>query len=140
MTVAQFDRYCQTGDILLFKDNHTFAKVQRFFTNSECDHVGMVFRDERYGICIFESNGGTGVSLAMWSQLIRYKWFQNIEGIFWRRLNMQDKPEDFEEKVKQFIKVNLNKEYGISLGKLFASKEIEFDDPSDEKSRTYFCS
>ena len=52
-TVAQFDRYCQTGDILLFKDNHTFAKVQRFFTNSECDHVGMVFRDERYGICIF---------------------------------------------------------------------------------------
>lgn len=77
-TVQQFDRYCQTGDIILFKDNHTFAKVQRFFTNSECDHVGMVFRDERYGICIFESNGGTGVSLAMWTQLIRYKWFENI--------------------------------------------------------------
>ena len=36
--------------------------------------------------------------------------------------------------------MNLHKEYGISLGKLFASKEIEFDDPKDEKNRTYFCS
>ena len=26
------------------------------------------------------------------------------------------------------------------MGKLFASKEIEFDDPEDEKNRTYFCS
>ena len=38
-------KYAETGDVLLFKDNHTFAKVQRFFTNSEVDHVGVVYRD-----------------------------------------------------------------------------------------------
>ena len=115
--------------MLLFKDNHTFAKVQRFFTNSEVDHVGVVFRDERYGLCIFESNGGTGVSLAMWNQLVRYKWFENIEGIFWRRLNIQDKPDDFEDRIREFVKINLHKEYGISLGKLFSSEEIVYDNP-----------
>lgn len=82
--------------MLLFRDNHTFAKVQRFLTNSECDHIGMVFKDEKYGLCIFESNSGTGVSLAMWNQLIRYKWFENIEGIYWRRLDMQSKPQNFD--------------------------------------------
>lgn len=86
----------------------------------------MIFRDERYGICIFESNSGTGVSLAMWNQLVRYRWYQNIEGIYWRRLNMQNKPVDFEEKVKEFIKVNLHKDYGISLGKLLRFKEIVY--------------
>ena len=53
---------------------------------------------------------------------------------------MQEKDDEFEEKVKKFIKVNLHKEYGLSLGKLVASNEIEFDDPEDEKNRTYFCS
>lgn len=45
VTEQQFSKYCETGDVLLFKDNHTFAKVQRFITNSECDHIGVVFRD-----------------------------------------------------------------------------------------------
>ena len=91
-TEQQFTQYCQTGDVILFRDNHTFAKVQRFFTNSECDHVGMVFQDEKYGLCIFESNSGTGVSLVNWSQLIRYRMFENIEGIYWRRLDMPNRP------------------------------------------------
>lgn len=52
---------------------------------------------------------------------------------------MQNKPADFEEKVKEFIKVNLHKEYGISLGKLLRFKEVELD-PEEEKNRTYFCS
>lgn len=44
-TEQQFTRYAQTGDVILFRDNHTMAKVQRFLTNSECDHIGLVFKD-----------------------------------------------------------------------------------------------
>lgn len=42
---------------------------------------------------------------------------------------MQNKPEDFEEKVKDFIQKNLHKEYGISLSKLFRSKDVTYNDP-----------
>jgi hypothetical protein len=63
----------------------------------------------------------------MWNQLIRYKWFENIEGIYWRRLNMQSKPDQFDEKVREFVKVNLHKEYGFSLGKLLRFKEIVYE-------------
>lgn len=45
--------HAQTGDILLFKSSHIFAKFQRFFTSSEYDHVAMVIRDPVYGLLIF---------------------------------------------------------------------------------------
>ena len=34
ITEEQFVDYCETGDILLFKDNHTMAKVQRAVLSS----------------------------------------------------------------------------------------------------------
>ena len=43
--------YCETGDIILFRDSHTMAKVQRALTNSPygrfsfmADHVGIVYK------------------------------------------------------------------------------------------------
>ncbi len=51
---------CDTGDIILFQDNHFFAKAQRFFTSSNfgkiviiLDHVGMMIKDTNHGLLIF---------------------------------------------------------------------------------------
>lgn len=62
----EFFENAETGDLLLFKGSHFFAEVQRFFTNSEYDHVGMVIRDQVYGLLIFESNSASGVCLTPW--------------------------------------------------------------------------
>lgn len=102
------------------------AKVQRFITNSECDHIGIVYRHEKYGLCIFESSSNMGVSLAIWNHLIRYKWYENIDSISWRRLDMPNRAENFEKKVSEFVKVNLHKQYGFSLGKLFRFKDAVY--------------
>ena len=53
---------------------------------------------------------------------------------------MQDKPDNFEDRVREFVKVNLHKEYGFSLGKLLRFKEIVYENEEEEKNRTYFCS
>lgn len=94
----QFVHHCQTGDIVLFRDNHTMAKVQRALTNSSYDHVGIVVRKQRYGVCIFDSSSNVGVSLVMWMQMMKYKWYENIEKISWRRLEVV-KDEGVQEKV-----------------------------------------
>ena len=42
--------------------------------------------------------------------------------------------------MKEFVKVNLHKDYGISLGKLLSLKEIVYESAQEEKDRTFFCS
>ncbi len=117
-TEEQFAQYCQTGDILLFKDTHTFAKIQRVITNSEYDHIAFVFRSEKYGVCLIESSSGFGVSLTLWTHLVRKNWFRGIDSISWRRLLIHNKPKDYEQRVDAFITDNKNKKYGISFKKL----------------------
>jgi len=80
-----FVENCQTGDIILFQDDHFYAKVQRFITSSDfgmsfgiADHVAMVIKDVNFGLLLFESNSGSGVSLTPWRSLIRYKWYESI--------------------------------------------------------------
>lgn len=48
-----FAENCQSGDILLFRGNLFWAKVQRFFTFSDYDHVGVIYKDPVHGILIF---------------------------------------------------------------------------------------
>ncbi len=40
----QFVSMAETGDILLFHTKNTGAKLQRFFTNSDYDHVAMILK------------------------------------------------------------------------------------------------
>ena len=42
ITEEDFLSICQTGDILLFRTNSSTAKLQRSFTGSKFDHVGIV--------------------------------------------------------------------------------------------------
>lgn len=44
---------------------------------------------------------------------------------------MQNRPDDFEDRIREFVKVNLHKEYGLSLGKLLSFNETVYDNPAD---------
>ena len=71
---------------------------------------------------MFESNSGLGVAVAVWNQLIRHHWFKNIERITWRKLQVNNKPHDFDERVTEFVKANLHKKFNLSLPKLLKFK------------------
>ena len=74
-SAVQFMEQCETGDILLFQGDSFYGNLQRFFTNSDYDHVGLVIRDPSHGILIFESNSHSGVCLTPWNFIIDYKWY-----------------------------------------------------------------
>lgn len=50
-----------------------------------------------------------GVAMAIWKQLLRYKWYEGLERISWRKLRNNNKSLDLDKKVGEFIKGNLNK-------------------------------
>lgn len=61
-----------TGDILLFKSPHGAAQAQRLLTNSEYDHVGVVLRNKKNELFIFESSSDEGVGMTPWKHMITY--------------------------------------------------------------------
>ena len=67
---------------------------------------------------MIESSSGFGVSLTVWTHLVRKHWFRGIDTITWRRLLIHDKPNDYEKRVEDFVTANKNKKYGISFKKL----------------------
>jgi hypothetical protein len=48
-----FIQTAETGDILLFYTKNTGAQLQRFFTNSDFDHVAMVVKFRKNDLMIF---------------------------------------------------------------------------------------
>lgn len=53
LTEKQFLQEAETGDILLFYTEHLSAKIQRFLTNSDFDHVAMVVKLKNKELMIF---------------------------------------------------------------------------------------
>jgi hypothetical protein len=68
--------------VLLFQGQQFWGKVQRLLTNSEYDHVGMVFKDliiPPYEVMTFESTSSSGICLSPWDFMLKYKWYSYID-------------------------------------------------------------
>ena len=113
----QFIQAAQTGDILLFYTKNTGAQLQRFFTNSDFDHVAMVVKFRKNDLMIFESNQMYGVSIYDWKQYIQY--FDLYQKITIRKLQYIKKV-DVQRELLNFVKKNLGKNYEINFSKLVA--------------------
>lgn len=113
----QFIQAAQTGDILLFYTKNTGAQLQRFFTNSDFDHVAMVVKFRKNDLMIFESNQMYGVSIYDWKQYIQY--FDLYQKITIRKLQYIKKA-DVQRELLNFVKKNLGKNYEINFSKLVA--------------------
>lgn len=55
------------------------GKLQRFFTDSNYDHVAMIYKDPVHGILILECNSTSGVCLSPWEYVLKYKWYNFVE-------------------------------------------------------------
>lgn len=122
----------ETGDIILMSTTDTECAIQRFVTNSEYDHIGLIvkFHNE---IKIFESNVNEGVNIYTWSQF--QMQFHHYEKISLRKLHYH-KRNEINPTLLKFIKSNLGRKYDLRALKLMRRKSSEEED--DHKG--YFCS
>jgi Cys-tRNA synthase (O-phospho-L-seryl-tRNA:Cys-tRNA synthase) len=84
------------------------AKVQRFLTASDFDHVGMIIKLQKKDLMVFEANQMHGVAIYDWKQYITY--FNLYEQVTLRKLHYIRKPEA-QNTLLQFVKKQLGKKY-----------------------------
>jgi len=85
--------------------------------------VGIVVRDKKHGILIFESNTSSGVCLTPWKYVNMFEWYKNIPRITWRRLRL-DRSIDFDKSLEDFVIRNLPRQFHFSLAKLAAQESF----------------
>ena len=49
------------------------------FTDSEYDHVGIVLRNTKNQIYVYESTSTEGVGLTPWAHMIKYEWYDQTD-------------------------------------------------------------
>ena len=63
MIFKEAKNFLDTFDLILFKGKNMMCKVQRFFTNSDFDHIALVIKTVGSNILLFEATGNVGVAI-----------------------------------------------------------------------------
>lgn len=105
--------------------------MQRKFTGSKFDHVGLVIKlDEE--IWIYDASFGVGVGLMRWREFI--DWNDLYSHVIIRRL-IYDKKEDVKTEIMETVSKTLNKEYKLTVGKLLKRVSVGPDEFKDKKKK-----
>lgn len=59
-----------TFDILMFKNRNFVSKMQRLFTNSDYDHVGMLLKTTNHQLFLLEATSNAGVAVYTLDNLV----------------------------------------------------------------------
>lgn len=81
MTYREVVVILETFDIILFKGKNLMCKVQRFFTNSSYDHVGLVIKTVDGNLLLLEATGNVGVAIYNFSSIemaVKKKLYERI--------------------------------------------------------------
>ena len=91
-----------TGDLVLFSSKHSGAKITKFFTNSEWDHVGIIVKPSASRTYIVEWGGGLFASELV-ERLTEY-YTEDGRTIMLRRLVLESKARaKLEDKLEAFV-------------------------------------
>ena len=135
ITEEEFAQTAQSGDILLFLTDHTAGKLQRFFTQSNYDHVAMIIRINGE-VMVFEANQNDGVAVYAWRKFVKY--FNLYQKIAFRKLKSPRKKE-LHHSLLSFARKNVGKKFDIGAYKVLLKQQSDFD-WNEEKERGFFCS
>jgi len=138
MSEDRFLEQADTGDIILFKTKNISASIQRSFTRSEYDHVGLILRYSTGEIVLFEATGREGVGLCRWKTFMRCKWHLLYSKIMYRKLEI-NRSDDVINGIEKFVRYSVGKKYKITPTKLLKRKSTMKEDENIE-NRTFFCS
>jgi palmitoyltransferase len=110
----------------------TQCAIQRFVTNSEYDHIGMIvnFNGE---VKIFEANADEGVNVYNWAQF--QTEFHKYEKISVRKLHYH-RSNEVQPLLMKFIKSTIGKKYDLGALKLMRRKASS----DEEVQNGFFCS
>lgn len=149
MHYTEFQTKAKTGDILIFRGFECPAKIQRFYTRSEYDHVALLIRNNGV-LQVYEATSKEGCKIRPWEHFIMYLWNLLYDKIVYRELeinieNEKTKKELYSQiskKADQFVMLTQKKQYYISLSNILCcGKEKKFEKINDwEKSQGFTCS
>ena len=74
--------------IVLLEHNNSLQIVNMVNSKINTDHVGIVLRNAKNELFVYESTSTEGVGLTPWKHMIKYEWYKTCEKIAWRRLRM----------------------------------------------------
>lgn len=132
MTTAEFEKACETGDLIFFTGKAFSNKVTRFFTRSDYDHVALILKNNIGEIVLFESTGNYGCELISWQAFLQHAFKNTYESMAFRHLQTT-RTKDMLESLDNFIKQAKGGKYNLSARKLlFTTKQ--------DKKNEYFCS
>lgn len=108
--------------------------------------MGVILRNKKNELFVFESSSGEGVGLTPWKHIIKFGWYNSTDKyapklcrMAWKRLNIKLTPQDISV-IEAFVAKTLGKEFEISLDKLFTFSSVLKRNPEDDEKKTYFCS
>jgi len=135
-----FQKIADTGDIILFKAPEFACQVQRFFTNSNYNHIAIILRSSTGNLKYIEATMTYGVDIIDWDRFVDFKCFKGFDRIVYRRLAGFKRTKEKLTKLEQFIKVARNKRYSLAASKLLRKKCNNDSDLTIKDDKTYFCS
>jgi len=111
-------KYANTGDIILFRGYSKGSSLQRLFTCSKYDHVGVVLKTFDDSILLFESTSDLGVSFIDWNLFYQIGWVSKYDRVVYRKLKM-NRTDEIVEKLESFISSVKDKKFKFSLKSVF---------------------
>ena len=149
ITPKEFEARAKTGDILIFRGFEFAAKLQRFYTKSEYDHVALLTKNNGI-LYVYEATSKEGCKQRPWKDFLLYLWNLLYEKIVYRELiinvdNEKEKKqmrEMIETKAEVFLSKTHGKDYHLSLCSILCcSKEKEYEKENKwEESKGFSCS
>lgn len=124
---------CDTGDILLFKTKSNVTSwLQRKFTKSEFDHVGLVLKysESSRDIFLLESVGECGVRLRPWHE-VRQAIGSYYSRICFRGLSCVMSRSQLKS-LNEFRKRVVGSKYAVTASKLLRYTSNHFTTENDE--------
>lgn len=103
-------------DLILFKGKNIMCKMQRFFTNSEFDHVGLIMKTVNGDLLLLQATGNVGVAIYSFSSIEVALKKQFYDRIVVRKLSGTDSEGIIEKNRKlsalqQFVSKSNGKKY-----------------------------
>lgn len=129
-----FLKRANSGDILLFQSKNYKSRLQRCFTRSKYDHVGLVLKFLNGEIGFIEASLLYGVVFTYWDQLFCKEQKKIYTKIVYRQLNVS-RSETMLSNLDSFVQLARGKAYHFSL--MRTRNKITLD-PGQEQ--TFFCS
>lgn len=133
---TEFESYAETLDLVLFRNKHIGASLQRLFTTSEYDHIGILLKNDLGQVMFMDITSNLGVTVTLWRRFIEQQGHKQCDRIAYRKL-LLDRGQLPSDGLEQCLKELMGSKYEISLSKLLGSRPKARDLPTE---RTYFCS